>query len=112
MELQQIPWRIKFCMLIARLSMVLDFAFIVVYLFYFLVYTVCTILNMMNYAESQSVAKSLFFPKWQTFDSLNQSMCMQYINRIMMLLIVDILVLLIKSYLAMETLLAAKYKPK
>lgn len=39
-------------------------------------------------------------------------MLVKYINRIMMLLIVDIAALLIKSYWAVHTLLASKYSPK
>ncbi len=94
------------------MSMLLDFPFILIYLFYYLFYTVCTILNSLGHQEAQLLLKSLFFPAWHSFDTLNQTMCLHYINRIMMLLIVDIIVLLIKAYFAVQALLAAKYKPK
>ena len=93
--------------------MLIDMPWLLIFLLYYSVYTVCSALILNgNYSNASNDLKLVFFPHWQEFDSLNQTMLVKYINRMMFLLIVDVLSLAVKCYYAIKTLVARGSNPK
>ena len=76
------------------------FLWLSLFLSYYVIFIVCTI--FMHISDSEKRAKdvlfSSFFTHWHEFDYHNEKLLEKYINRIMILLSVDVISMFIKCY--------------
>ena len=88
----------------------MDMPFLTVYVFFYLLYIICLITIACGNQNGAKVLVDLFFPNYHGTDS--ESTLLSYVDRIMVLLIVDSVALVMKTYWAVLTLFAARFYPK